>query len=245
MDKKENFKKMLLNDNYITWLSNFMKNAKDIDNIYFICMSEINITDNDIKMLEYLESLYVELRTYYTNNNEIKSNIQTFCMKYKNNYYVLQYNNDCCSCKVYNAPLFIDNENSWYYTNNCFEHLKPFPYIEYEDLKKQYSIEEKAVANNVKISSITDIINKIIECPREFYINISKSLTLEERKFLIKELENKSCLNCTNESCMIESQEKIGLDENGNLQGSKCNDWENHQLIGKSKILKMTDIHKL
>lgn len=118
-------------------------------------------------------------------------------------------------------------------------------YFDSDDLKKHYDIEQKAIAKNIKITSLDELINKIIKCPRDFYVKICNALTPEERLFLINSLENKNCLNCTNTSCRVEYKEKLGLDENGNPQGSKCIGWNNEELIGKSKVLRITDINKL
>lgn len=94
-------------------------------------------------------------------------------------------------------------------------------------------------------TSLDNIINKIIEIPRDFYIKVCNTLTPEERTFIIKTLENKNCINCTNPSCKVEYKEKLGLDESGNPQGSKCIGWKNEEFIGKSKVLRLTDINKL
>lgn len=114
-----------------------------------------------------------------------------------------------------------------------------------DDLKKQYNLEEKANANNIKTTSLDELINKIVESPRDFYVEICNALTPEERLFIIRILENKKCFNCTNPSCRVEYKEKVGLDDDGQPQGSKCIFWRNEELIGKSKVLRLTDINKL
>lgn len=244
MEAKELFKKMLLDNSYITWLSEFMKDRKEVDNLYYICNPETEISSNDIAKLEYLKFLYVELLIYFTKNGEMVSNI--FCMKYKDKYYVLEKNDKwCCSCDVYDEPLYIDKEDGFYYTSKCLDYLEPLPYIEYEELRNQYTIEEKASANNIEATNLKDLLNKILECPSDFYVKICNALKPEEKLFLMKNLENKNCLNCINGSCRIEYQEKIGYDTNGNPQGSSCIGWENAELVGKSKVLKIMDINKL
>lgn len=245
MDEKENFKKMILNDSYITWLSEFMKDKKKVDNLYYVCDPDIQISCDDIEKLEYLNFLYVELLTSFAKNGEITSNTQLLCMKYKNKYFVLEKDDRCCYCDVHDGQLYIDKESGWYYTSKCFDYLELFPYIEYEELKTLYSLEDRASANNIKTTNLDEVINKIVDSPRDFYVKVCNSLTPEERLFIIKVLENKNCLNCTNSSCRVEYKEKVGLDSNGNQQGSKCIGWHNEELIGKSKVLRLTDINKL
>jgi len=118
-------------------------------------------------------------------------------------------------------------------------------YYDTDDLKKQYNLEEKAISNNIQTTSLDNLINKIIESPRDFYIQICNALTPEERLFIIRTLENRNCLNCTNPSCRVEYKEKIGLDDDGEPQGSKCIFWRNEVLMGKCKVLRLTDINKL
>lgn len=84
-----------------------------------------------------------------------------------------------------------------------------------------------------------------IEKPMDFFERICYELTVEERLFILEILENKSCMNCANGSCRVEYSEKIGVDEFGNPQGSKCIGWFNAELIGRSKVLRKTDINKL
>lgn len=118
-------------------------------------------------------------------------------------------------------------------------------YFEDDQLKKQYNIEEQAIANNIKIAELDDLIGKIMDKPAEFYYKVEKLLSPEERMFIISHLSNKSCMNCTNGNCNIESSEKIGLDEFGKPQGSECLGWNNPELVGRSKVLKLSDIRKL
>lgn len=118
-------------------------------------------------------------------------------------------------------------------------------YFDSDDLKKQYDIEEKTVANDITITKLDNLIDRILENPNEFYEIVCYELTAEERLFILKELENKSCMNCTNGSCRVEYQEKIGTDEFGKPEGSNCLGWYNAELIGRSKVLRKSDINKL
>lgn len=118
-------------------------------------------------------------------------------------------------------------------------------YYDDDDLKKYYDVEQRAVANNITITNLENLISRIIEDPREFFGKICYELTVEERLFILKVLEHKSCANCTNGSCRVESSEKIGVDEFGEPQGSQCVGWFNAELIGRSKVLRKTDIKKL
>ncbi len=84
--------------------------------------------------------------------------------------------------------------------------------------------------------SLESIIDKIVERPDEFYTKLAYELSVEERETLKRLIENRSCYNCTNESCRIEHYEKIGLDELGRPNGSNCLGWNNSELVGRQKI---------
>ncbi len=88
-----------------------------------------------------------------------------------------------------------------------------------------------------KESTLENIIQKIVENPKEFYIKLASSLSIEEREYLKKLIKNRCCENCTNGSCKVETCEKIGLDELGQSQGSNCLEWNNYELIGRQRIL--------
>ena len=114
-----------------------------------------------------------------------------------------------------------------------------------DDLKKHYDIEQLAVANNVVVSDLENILCKIIENPGDFYEKVCDRLTAEERIFILKNLENKSCISCRNGSCRVETCDKIGFDEEGKPEGHSCSGWYNAELIGRAKVLRKTDIYKL
>ncbi len=82
-----------------------------------------------------------------------------------------------------------------------------------------------------RTSTLEDIIEKIVENPKDFYIKLADSLSIEEREYLKQLIKNRCCENCTNGSC------KIGLDELGQKEGSNCLGWNNYELIGRQRIL--------
>lgn len=67
------------------------------------------------------------------------------------------------------------------------------------------------------------------QCLRQYYIDIAKNLSIEEKEKLRKIIEDKSCTNCCNMSCKVNTH-IYGLDA--------CVAWNNEELIGKTKILK-------
>lgn len=117
-------------------------------------------------------------------------------------------------------------------------------YFDCDDLIKYYDLEQKAIANNVSITPLDDLINKLIENPKIFYEEICYNLSVEERLFILRELENKSCLNCTNGCCRVEYKDKIGTNEFGEPQGSQCSGWFNAELIGQSRVLRRNNLKK-
>lgn len=78
-------------------------------------------------------------------------------------------------------------------------------------------------------SKLDDIIEKIIENPREFYTELANNLAIEEREYLKSLIENKSCMNCSNGVCAVATYEKLG--------SSACIAWDNKEIIGKQKVL--------
>lgn len=112
-------------------------------------------------------------------------------------------------------------------------------------LKNECDIELKALTKDIKDTSIDDSLNMIFENSREFYKKISEKLTVEERLFILENLKNKSCNTCDNGSCGIGVFEKGGVDAEEKPEGHSCIGWYNSELIGKSKILRITDIYKL
>ncbi len=89
-------------------------------------------------------------------------------------------------------------------------------------------------------STLEEIIERIIESPSEFYIKLANVLSLEEKEYLRKSIENRNCKNCTNGNCKVEYYEKIGLDSLRNSQGRNCFSWNNLELIGRQLVLTKT-----
>lgn len=131
-----------------------------------------------------------------------------------------------------------------YHPNRTGEEI----YSEYftnNDLQKEYNIEQKEIANKLTITKLDDLISRILDNSTEFYQKICEQLSVQERLFILDNLKNKSCASCLNGSCKVENHEKIGLNEFNEPQGSRCLGWYNAELIGKSKVLRISDIHKL
>lgn len=228
-NKTEKFREMILDDSYITWLSNFLKEYNEIDDIYFSKNNGVN--SNDKNMIQYLGYLFSELRFYYTKNNGTNTYKNVFNLYYNDNFFSLIDNGEGYTCKSYNNSIlfYLENRDS----SNKDEEI----YICYEDLKEQ------CVSD--KFSKLEDLINRVVDDPREFYTKICDELTTEERLFIREKLKNKDCTTCLNGSCNVENYEKIGLNQYGKPQGYECIGWNNCHLIGKSKVLKIDDIYKL
>lgn len=91
-------------------------------------------------------------------------------------------------------------------------------------------INGKLVQNDNFKKYLKEAIKKIIDNPRNFYIKIANSLTIEEREYLKETIENKSCFNCSNGTCKVETFDKTS--------NEVCVAWDNKELIGKQKIKK-------
>lgn len=243
MKSKEQFKVILLNDTYIKWLHNFMKDINEFDNKDFILDTNKELNNNDYEMIDYLEYLYKELKIYYSKNVELP--LSSFCLKYKNYYYIIKNYSDIYYCGKYDVPLYMDKYTEKLSTVRDSTFIMHFPTVEYNDIKKQYELEDVAKSKDINTTPLQVLINKIMDNPQKFYIDIYNNLTPEEKLFIIENLENKNCFNCTNGNCKVETNDKLGLDEDNNPKGYKCVSWKNDLLVGKSKVLKIKDINKL
>lgn len=73
------------------------------------------------------------------------------------------------------------------------------------------------------------LLEEILENPSDFYKKAASILSLEEKEFIRGQIQNKSCNNCMNDSCKVESSEKSRFDF--------CVAWDNEELIGMQRIL--------
>ena len=143
-------------------------------------------------------------------------------LKYNNVIFKLLYDGEAFACTLVRGK--IDEKNPII--------------VDYEDLKSSYKEKEF-------ITPTLEVIKKIIDKPDTFYEKVCFALTPEEKFDILYNLENKTCLNCTNGMCRVSYQDKNSYDEKGLPAGNDCLDWINPLYIGKSKILQIKDIKKL
>lgn len=123
---KFEFIKMILNDEYILWLSSFIIKHIEFDDVYFTHNNRLS--DNDLLMINYLGYLYLELNAYNIKNN-INYDIEyRYYFKYKDLIYVIEFDGECYSCRI------------------CNKLSTEVNYIEYEDLK----LHEVQICSEVK-----------------------------------------------------------------------------------------------
>lgn len=139
---ENNFKEMILNDNYILWLSKFLEKTGEVDDIYFIF--EHCLTEEDKRMISCLKCLFFELNKYAVENNfNLKNNFE----------YYLKYN-DC----IYNIHY-----NSEGYSLRKVDLNSNLPYIEYNEFKKQYIKNMEYNFKNLKSRVIDSLYNSDLE----------------------------------------------------------------------------------
>ena len=85
MNEKE-FSKMLLSDEYILWLKDFMNKYSEIDDIYFV--HNHRLSKEDEEKIDCLRYLFIELNKYTVKNNLNNQNI--FCYYLKFHHFVKQ-----------------------------------------------------------------------------------------------------------------------------------------------------------
>ena len=115
--EENNFKEMILNDNYILWLSNFLERYGEIDDIYFI--HENSLVEEDEELINCLKYLFLELNKYVVNSKIDHKNIFSYYLKYNDYIYHIYYNSEGYSCERINIDCNV-------------------PYIEYKDFRKQF-----------------------------------------------------------------------------------------------------------
>ncbi len=112
-------------------------------------------------------------------------------------------------------------------------------------LKRSVSLAKEQYELRKNTTSLDNLINKVVSNPKEFYEAISKALSPIERDYIIKYLENKTCLNCRNINCEADIASRYTIDDNNNQAGYNCLAWENNEFVGKAKVLKINDINKM
>lgn len=116
------------------------------------------------------------------------------------------------------------------YDNMGLKELRQISIEKYKELEQQIEEETKdMIVTKEYNTNLDEIIDKIVENPREFYIKIAEVLSIEEREYLKQVIENKSCMNCSNGTCKVETSEK--------LDNEICAAWDNKELIGREKVL--------
>lgn len=71
----------------------------------------------------------------------------------------------------------------------------------------------------------------------EYIKNIYNALTVEEKDALIRRIDERSCLNCTNTDCRVPSYAKFSIDDDNEISGHNCLGWCNEEMIVKQKKL--------
>ena len=85
--------------------------------------------------------------------------------------------------------------------------------------------------------NLEEVLKKTFVDVDMLYKAIGENLTTSERNILWKNIDNRSCRNCTNSSCQVSIDEKIGLNELGAPEGSMCVGWNNNTLLGRKLVL--------
>lgn len=118
MENKE-FIMNILNDEYITWLSNFIEKYDEFDDCYFAHSGKGVLSRKDKKFIDNLEILFDELNKYSIKTGIINKNTFCYLLKYNDKIYEIYDNTDCYCCSIGNY----DDE---------------IPTIDYNQLKKYY-----------------------------------------------------------------------------------------------------------
>ena len=118
MENKE-FIMNILNDEYITWLSNFMGKYDEFDDCYFKHSVKGVLSRKDEKFIDDLKILFDELNKYSIKTGIINKNTFCYLLKYNDKIYEIYDNADCYCC-------------------NISEHNDKISIIDYNQFKKYY-----------------------------------------------------------------------------------------------------------
>lgn len=83
-------------------------------------------------------------------------------------------------------------------------------------------------SNNISLTSLDKLIEKIVENPGLFYEKVAHELSESEYDYIMRLITNKTCNNCKNDTCkIVVCASNIG----------PCSEWLNDEMIGKRRFL--------
>ena len=134
---KEKIQSLILDNTYINWLDNFMKEYNSIDNTYFLYNNKLR--DIDISFINKLKDLFIELNKYVVKNNVEYDNIFGYILKYSDKNYYIYYNGEGFGCNLVsdtyqNIPFIDYNSFRKIYRRNMNENFKKLDRRVYETL---------------------------------------------------------------------------------------------------------------
>lgn len=127
--KKKEFVKLILNDEYIEWLTSFVDRYGEFDDCYFVHNGRGFLGEKDTVFIDYLSILFDELNKYGFKNGITFKNTFCYMLKYNEKLYQIFDNGDSYCCKIGKE----DTEA---------------PTIDYNQIKKAY---QKSMKTNFKI----------------------------------------------------------------------------------------------
>ncbi len=214
--------------------------ANIVSKCYVIGERKTYSSDGNTQINYEVVFLYNEVSDEHTNKFEETIPTFNFLSNCVNSIYVNQVFNTFSEAKnkaiYYNSNII---RREVLYSQSNYEAIK----MEHQKILDKYEKIENMLEelnSDVEItitSTLEDLIDKVLQNPKEFYIKLADSLSVNEREYLKTLIKNKYCGNCLNGSCRVQNNEKIGLDEFGNIQGSECYGWNNYELIGRERVL--------
>lgn len=230
MNNKAKFINKVLNDSYIKWLSEILDARRKIDTVSFPQEKSLSMLDRE--MIIYIDNLFMELYSYYEKKNNLKKKVQSICLNYNDNCYVLENKGNFYLCYKTSHPMIVNEDMTAYFLVDYFENLLEFPYISYNDFKEYCHMEKNY---DEEISNYEFFINKVLEYPDIFLKKVGMMISQEERDVITMDINNKSCDNCDQKDKCYSSGKTNAII---NLKQSICDEWINYELVGRAKVLK-------
>lgn len=191
--KKKDFERIILTDEYISWLEEFSNKYNCFDTMYFVHYYKNVLPERDIKYIFLLEDFYQELEIYFKQSSRglLKNNNQVF---------ELENNGECYSCKKVEPT----NEETLDYSKFKKKYLKNmnlnFDFLEervFDSLEKSDLEKIKYVLSNINgntlisgvggSSVVAEYLKRVLEEKNKILCE-----RIQPRDFLYKNLANYS-----------------------------------------------------
>lgn len=141
---KKEFIKLILDDTYIKWISDFLEKYGEFDDCYFAHNCNNFLSDKEKQLIDYLSILFAELNEYSIKNSLINKNTFYYNLKHNEKIYQIYWDSECHCCKMGQED-------------------KSIPLIDYDKFKKSYQENMKVNFELLKERVVDSLNNSDLE----------------------------------------------------------------------------------